>query len=169
MVAHVACEQRDRLMRLYGRRLCREDLEDCYSQATVELLLRVRQGRAFTSEQHVANALDQRLAFRVRDRRRAYAGRSPIAAATARAASLDADALGRDGPADPRADVHELVCLRHRLRRVGELASRLTPEQRLALTDQLLGGDSGSFCERHGWSAEKYRKVAQRARARLRA
>jgi hypothetical protein len=23
------------------------------------------------------------------------------------------------------------------------------------------------FCARHGWSAEKYRKVAQRARARL--
>jgi hypothetical protein len=26
----------------------------------------------------------------------------------------------------------------------------------------------GEFCERYGWSHEKYRKVAQRARARLR-
>jgi hypothetical protein len=29
--------------------------------------------------------------------------------------------------------------------------------------------DSAEFCERFGWSSEKFRKVAQRARARLRA
>ncbi len=28
--------------------------------------------------------------------------------------------------------------------------------------------DCAQFCERFGWSKEKYRKVAQRARARLR-
>jgi hypothetical protein len=28
--------------------------------------------------------------------------------------------------------------------------------------------EASEFCARHGWSAEKYRKVAQRARAKLR-
>ncbi len=30
------------------------------------------------------------------------------------------------------------------------------------------GIECAEFCERHGWSREKYRKVSQRARARLR-
>jgi DNA-directed RNA polymerase specialized sigma24 family protein len=157
-------------MRAHRRRLSLHDLEDCYSQATLEILLRAHRGGRFASELHVANALDQRFACRIRDRRRAYAGRSPIQAATACAAPLDGEDDRAGEIADPRADVPELAHLRERLRRVSELACRLTGDQRLALTDQLLGnGDCAHFCERHGWSAEKYRKVVQRARARLRA
>jgi protein-L-isoaspartate O-methyltransferase len=42
-------------------------------------------------------------------------------------------------------------------------------DQRLVLASQLHPQmRPGEFCRRHGWSSEKYRKVAQRARARLR-
>ena len=59
--------------------------------------------------------------------------------------------------------------LRHDLRRVGRLARELTADQRLALACQLaMDMPSAEFCRRYGWSEEKYRKVLQRARARLR-
>ena len=60
--------------------------------------------------------------------------------------------------------------LRHELRRVEELARALTADQRLVLACQIgLQMESRrQFCRGFGWSAEKYRKVAQRARARLR-
>ena len=59
--------------------------------------------------------------------------------------------------------------LRHDLRRIGEIAPALTPDQRLVLASQLgLKMDGREFCPRFGWSPEKYRKVAQRGRARLR-
>ena len=50
------------------------------------------------------------------------------------------------------------------------LAQHLTPDQRLVLACQVgLQMDRVTeFCARFGWSGEKYRKVAQRARARLR-
>ena len=71
--------------------------------------------------------------------------------------------------ADPRAEIHPLVAHRFQLRQVARLAPLLTTDQRLVLACQVsLGMDRTEFCRRYGWSFEKYRKVAQRARARLR-
>jgi hypothetical protein len=71
--------------------------------------------------------------------------------------------------ADPRAELEPLVVRRMELQRVREVASRLTPDQRLILATQVfLQIDRAEFCARYGWSFEKYRKVAQRARRRLR-
>ena len=69
-----------------------------------------------------------------------------------------------------RADLEKLVMLRHDLRRIARIADELSADQRLILACQLLPArPRGDFCTRLGWSSEKYRKVAQRARARLRA
>ncbi len=71
--------------------------------------------------------------------------------------------------ADPRAEVLPLVARRFQLRQVARLAPLLTPDQRLVLATQVaLGMERAEFCRRFGWSFEKYRKVAQRARAHLR-
>ncbi len=160
--------RREKLLAIHRRRLSREDLEDCYSQATLELLVRAERGEAFAGNTHIANALEQRLLSRVYDRRRALNGRSPIETAIARAMPLaGCEDVGIEIP-DGRADVERLTMLRHELRRIGELSHELSSDQRLVLSSQL-GGEGGcaEFCRTHGWSAEKYRKVAQRARGRL--
>lgn len=156
------------LLAAHRFRLTREDLEDCYSQATLELLIRVERGDAFSSHAHIANALEQRLLSRVHDRRRALSGRSPIEAALANALPIvDCDS-GRAQIADARVDVERLAILRHDLRRIGEVSTGLSHDQRLVLVSQLAGDmGCGEFCRMHGWSTEKYRKVAQRARRRL--
>jgi len=153
---------------VHSRRLGREDLEDCLSQATLELVARARSGAGFAGTAHIANALEQKLVSRIADRRRALAGRSPIEAAMSRAASLDEPAGAAERLADHLADVEERVAGRLELRRLREVAEELTDDQRLVLACQLsLNMDCEEFCRRHGWSAEKFRKVAQRARARL--
>src|SRR5262252_4446726 len=75
-VARVAAARRPRLLRLYRRRLRPEDLEDCYSQATLELLVRSRSGPFFASREHLGNLLELRFKSRIDDRRRAVEGRS---------------------------------------------------------------------------------------------
>ncbi|MEN3281505.1 MAG: hypothetical protein V7607_2645 [Solirubrobacteraceae bacterium] len=175
-VATVSAAKRDVLLWVNRHRLGREDLEDCFSQATLELVTRARsRARAFASDAHIANALEQRFASRIADRQRAIGGRSPIEAAMHAAlrrgdsaASDDQDpALAR--VADPAGDVDARVAARQELRRLRELAEELTDDQRLVLACQVgLGMDSREFCARYDWSIEKYRKVAQRARARLR-
>jgi hypothetical protein len=93
-VAVVASSKRAVLLRAHSYRLRREDLEDCYSQATLELLDQVRRGRSFASRRHLANALEQRFVSRIHDRRRALAGRSPMQAAIEGAVPLhEAQAL----------------------------------------------------------------------------
>jgi DNA-directed RNA polymerase specialized sigma24 family protein len=167
-VALVARAKREMLLRAYRRWLRREDLEDCYGQATLELLAGVRRGQRFSDRRHLANALEQRFLSRVRDRLRARRGRSPLQAALE-------EALPLGGPGaleipDLRAEVHPLVARRLELGRVCAVASELTPDQRLVLACQVsLGMDRAEFCRRFGWTFEKYRKVAQRGRARLRA
>jgi DNA-directed RNA polymerase specialized sigma24 family protein len=149
--------------------LRREDLEDCLSQAVCELLARARQGQRFSSREHLANVLDQRFVSRVYDRRRALAGRSPLQAALEGALPLGGPGEREVELADPRAEVFPLVAHRLQLRRVAQLAPRLTSDQRLVLVCQVSAGmDRAEFCDRYGWSFEKYRKVALRARARLR-
>ncbi len=168
-IALVARARREAMLRAYRNMLRREDLEDCLSQAVYELLARGARGQRFASREHVVNALEQRFLSRVQDRRRAVRGRSPLQA------HLES-ALPWSGPgerelelADPRAEVHPLVAHRFQLRGVARLAPSLTSDQRLVLACQVtLGMSRAEFCERFGWSHEKYRKVAQRARARLR-
>jgi len=69
---------------------------------------------------------------------------------------------------DVRAELEQLVVLRHEVRRIERLARGLTEEQRLVLACQLLQISREETCQQFGWSFEKYRKLAQRARARLR-
>jgi hypothetical protein len=59
LVAQVARSRRELLLRVHSRRLRREDLEDCFSQAVLEMVLRARRGTPFLSVRHVANALAQ--------------------------------------------------------------------------------------------------------------
>jgi DNA-directed RNA polymerase specialized sigma24 family protein len=168
-VALAARAKRERLLRAHRHMLRREDLEDCLSQAVLELLVRGRQGQRFSSHEHAASALEQRFISRVQDRRRALHGRSPLQAAMEGALPLGGLGEREVELADPRAEIHPLVADRLQLQRVAQLAPRLTPDQRLVLACQVaLGMNRAEFCDRFGWSFEKYRKVAQRARARLR-
>ncbi len=169
LVASVSVAKREVLLRVYRRRLRREDLEDCYSQATLELLARARRGAVFESPHHISNALEQKFASRISDRHRAAGGRSATEAALANAVSLSDHQGAGVEVSDHGPSVADRVALRHELRRLREVADELTPDQRLVLVSQVsLGMDSTEFCRIHGWSGEKFRKVAQRARARLR-
>jgi len=164
----VASAKREILLRVHRHRLRREDLEDCYGQATLELIVLARGGRAFASRLHVANALEQRFLARVLDRRRAVAGRSPIAAALEGAVPFVSEGGQLDLP-DTRREPERLTVAREDLTRVLGHMSSLTPDQRLVLATQIaLAMRCEEFCRRHGWTPEKYRKVAQRARAKLR-
>lgn len=58
-VALVSAAKRDILLRVHRHRLRREDLEDAFSQATLELVVLSRAGRAFQSRRHLENALAQ--------------------------------------------------------------------------------------------------------------
>jgi DNA-directed RNA polymerase specialized sigma24 family protein len=167
----VARARRELLLRVHRRALRREDLEDCYSQAVLELLAQTHRGSGFASRLHMANTLEQRFVSRIRDRRRALEGRSPMQAALESALALDdCDAAHPVVEvADVRAELEQLVILREELLRVVVLAAQLTEDQRLVLAGQLGQIERGDFCSHFRWSGEKYRKVAQRARARLRA
>ncbi|MGA9285796.1 MAG: hypothetical protein WBV85_10180 [Solirubrobacteraceae bacterium] len=166
-VALVVRSRRELLLAAHRHRLTREDLEDCYSQATIELLKRARRDTGFSSRAHIANALEQRFLSRIQDRRRALGGRSPIEAAVASALPLG-EWEGEVDPPDTRLDIERLALLRHDLGLICRLARQLSPDQRLVLKNQL-AGDAGceEFCREHGWSEAKYRKVGQRARTRL--
>src|SRR4029077_15290556 len=133
-----------------------------------ELVAQVRGGGTFASRRHLGNALELRFLSRVRDRRRALGGRSPMQSAREAAVSLGAASEAGVEIADGRAEVEKLVMLRHDLGRLGVLARELTADQQLVLASQLADGNRAEFCRRFGWSPEKYRKVAQRGRARLR-
>jgi DNA-directed RNA polymerase specialized sigma24 family protein len=171
-MALVAQARRELLLRAHRHRLSKEDLEDCYSQATLELLAQAR-GRgvvvAFSTRAHMANVLEQRFVSRIHDRRRALRGRSPVQAALNNALPLGDGGDGGIEVADVRAEIERLVMLRTDLRSLGKVIHDLTHDQRLVLISSADSGiDCAEFCRRHGWSKEKYRKVAQRARARLR-
>lgn len=167
-IALVAHGRRELLLRVHRHRLRRDDLEDCYSQATLELISGVRGGRAFASRRHAANALELRFLSRVRDRRRALGGRSPIQAALERAASLAGGGDEQLEPIDAHASVESLVLAREELRALGRALRELTDDQRRVIASQFADEDCDACCRRLGWTREKYRKVAQRARARLR-
>jgi DNA-directed RNA polymerase specialized sigma24 family protein len=167
-VAEVARARREMLLRAHRHRLRREDLEDCFSQATLELVTYARTGAVFSSTRHLANVIEQRFVSRIGDRRRALSGRSPMQAAFEAAVPLS----GSDAPgielADTRSEPERVTIARHELLRLQVLVRELSPDQRLVLASQLADVRCVEFCRRHGWTSEKYRKVAQRARARLR-
>lgn len=167
-VAAVACARRELLLRAHRFRLRRDDLEDCYSQTVLELVAQAQRGGAFASRQHIANTLELRFVSRVRDRRRALSGRSPMHAALEQAAPLGPGVESGVDVLDRRAAVERLVIAREELRELGFLARALTPDQRLALASQLAGESAHELCVRTGWSHEKCRKLGQRARLRLR-
>jgi hypothetical protein len=167
-VALIVRARRELLLRAHRHRLRREDLEDCYSQATLELVAQAQKGAAFSTRQHLANVLEQRFLSRIHDRRRALGGRSPMQAALETAMSIGGAEEEQIEIADARAELEKLVILRAELRRLGSLARELSADQRLVLASQLGQVPRADFCRRHDWSAEKYRKVAQRARTRLR-
>jgi DNA-directed RNA polymerase specialized sigma24 family protein len=167
-VALVARARRELLLRAHRHRLRREDLEDCYSQATLELVADARRGASFPSRRALETAIERRFVSRIQDRRRALSGRSPIQAALERSLSLAVMSEQDVDVVDARAELETLVIARLELRRVEALIGELTPDQRLILISQVaLGMARAEFCRRYGWSPEKYRKVAQRARARL--
>jgi hypothetical protein len=167
-VALVATAKRQLLLQVNRHRLRREDLEDCYSQATLELVAHARRGGVFADRSHVGNVLELRFSSRIRDRRRALGGRSPAQATLEAAVSLGGAGAEEIAIVDRRAELETLVILRDDLRRVESLARQLTRDQRLVLACQL-GPQMGcrDFCSQFGWTPEKYRKVAQRARAKL--
>ena len=101
------------------------------------------------------------------DRRRALAGRSPMQAAIEEASALAGDGE-RMEIVDRRPAVEDIVVLREDLRRLPAVARLLTDDQRLVLAAQVGQVPRADFCRRFGWTTEKYRKVGQRARARLR-
>jgi DNA-directed RNA polymerase specialized sigma24 family protein len=167
-VARIAHARRDRMLRIHRRRLRWEDLEDCYSQATLELVTRSRRS-PFTSIAHVQNALEQKFLSRIEDKRRAVGGRSSIEAAIARSLPVDSPEYAASELEDRRAAVEQQVIARTELHRVREVIGDLTRDQQLVLASQVCV-DMGvsEFCAQYGWSVEKYRKVAQRARGKLR-
>lgn len=169
-VALIAASRRPVLLRVHRFRLRPEDLEDCYAQATLELIGHARRGGSFANRRHLASVIEQRFLSRINDRRRALAGRSPMQAAIEGALPLGPSA-GEDQPQipDARAELEQHVLRRHELRRISELASELSHDQRVVLAAQLAQLDGAEICRRLSWSPEKYRKLGQRARARLRA
>lgn len=168
-VALVVQAQRERLLRIHAHRLRREDLEDCYAQAALELVAQTRKGVRFANPMHIARVLEQRFVSRMKDRRRAIEGRSPAQATFEHALSDGLFSGIEEQVLDRRLPTDQLVELRLELRRVADLLLRLTADQRLVLGSQIyLQLECAEFCERYGWSREKYRKVAQRGRARLR-
>jgi DNA-directed RNA polymerase specialized sigma24 family protein len=165
-LAAVAITGWQRLLRIHHHRLRRADLEDCLGQATLELLATAARGQRFPDTDAIRAALDKRFQSRIIDRQRALGGRSPITASLHHAIELGtvADTLGSAG-GDPLARVLQREQLVVLARAIGQL----TPDQRLVLRSQLAGQERPTqFCERHDWSAEKYRKTAQRARTKLR-
>jgi DNA-directed RNA polymerase specialized sigma24 family protein len=169
-VALVARARRAALLHAHRHRLRPQDLEDCLSQATLELVARARAGGTWASTAHLARVLEQRFESRVQDRRRAVSGRSPMQAALEGALALGGlgEGFGCSVP-DLAPGTEERVLLRIELRRLPRLALALSAEQRLVLASQVsLQMGCAEFCALHGWTPEKYRKVAQRARARLR-
>jgi DNA-directed RNA polymerase specialized sigma24 family protein len=172
-MALVAQARRELLLRSYRHRLRKEDLEDCFGQATLELLAQARASEggalgARMTHAHMANLLEQRFVSRIYDRLRALRGRSPAQAVLDHALPLGDGAHGIE-VADVRAEIDKQVMLRLDLRSLGQVIGELTPDQRLVLVSLASSGmECAEFCERHGWSKDKYRKVSQRARARLR-
>jgi hypothetical protein len=89
LFAQHAARLRRPLLHAYRYAAPREDLQDIYAQAVLELLLRVRRDSTFNTPRHFAAALELRFKSRIADRHRALGGRSAGAAAFEHAVRLD--------------------------------------------------------------------------------
>src|ERR1019366_3274430 len=89
LIAHEALALRTTLIRAYRSSASREDLEDLYSQAVIELLARAERDPTLTSPDHIRHALRHRFVSGILDPHRAVAGRSPATHARARTRPLD--------------------------------------------------------------------------------
>jgi DNA-directed RNA polymerase specialized sigma24 family protein len=167
LVASVSRAKWTILLRVYSTRgVAPADLEDCLAQATLELVVQARRGTIPADPRLVAGALEHKFASRIIDRRRAMTGRS--ASASYRAIGTAVEDLADLLPG--QQDTAEQALGRDELRRLASALPRLTDDQRLVIRHRASGdGTPGEFAARHGWSMEKYRKVSQRARARLKA
>ena len=166
LIAITAAANWTRLLRIHHHRLPAADLEDCLSQALLELLTAAEQGRTwFANGAAALTAIEIRFQSRIADRHRAINGRSPIATALRQARPLD---LITDTTAGTAGDPLQHTLDRETLAQIKRAVGELTPDQRLALLAELHGERPGEFCARHNWSVAKYRKTLQRARNRLR-
>ncbi len=153
------------LLRFRRGRLPAADLEDALAQAVLELMVRVRRGGRFHDDEHLANALRQKLDSRIVDRQRAIGGRSPIVRAVSTAIALED--IAERLPA--REDAVRAVAAREQLGEIARAMSTLPAAQRDALTCELAGLSPAAARATRGWSEENYRKLRQRARQHLRA
>jgi DNA-directed RNA polymerase specialized sigma24 family protein len=164
VIAREALALRAILIRVHADQGSREDLEDLFSQAILELLKRARRDSALNTPGHVRNALRQKFASRIVDHRRALAGRSAAAHIGTRTCPLELVAEQLVGS----QDTARYVLAREEIRAVTHAMGGLTRDQRLVISSRLNGESPSQCCERTGWTIAKYRKLSQRARARLR-
>jgi len=119
-IAGVAISGWQRLLRIHHHRLKRADLEDCLSQATLELLAAAARGQRFADTDAIRAALHQRFQSRIIDRQRARGGRSPITASLHHATAPGhghrhgRDHRRRSARARPRARTAQESRQRHR-------------------------------------------------------
>lgn len=160
LVAEVAAGKRAVLLGSYEGRLEREELEDCLSQATFELIRGVRAGRCFEDAEHVANALELRFRSRIVDQYRARSARPAVVA-------LDRE--GEEGFVleDPAPRFERGVEARVELARLRELVGELSADEQRVLALQAAGVSRGEICARLGWKLERYRSTARRATLKL--
>jgi DNA-directed RNA polymerase specialized sigma24 family protein len=168
LVAEVSREKWDTLLRVFRTRLPREDLEDLLSQATLELVVQARRGTLPDDRALIGGALSHKFDSRIKDRHRAVNGRS-LAKTTERAAtSIDDEHSIAHDRLSSGADTERAVAARERLREINRLLPRLTPNQRLVMTNDTYHQLSvADFCQLHGWKPDRYRKTSQRGRERL--
>lgn len=170
-VATVAQVKRELLLAVNRAKLPREELEDCFTQATLELVVRAR--RSPLRRTCMPPTRLSRSSLRGSPTgcaRSAGAARSPRSCAAPHRSTTSTPDNEPLVAVDHAARVEPQALARHDLRALRELAGEPTDGQRLVLACQVsLGMDCAEFCTRYGWSAEKFRKVAQRARAKLRA
>jgi DNA-directed RNA polymerase specialized sigma24 family protein len=165
LVARISRENWKTLLWRYRSRLLAADLEDCLGQATLELVVQARRGTIPGDPRIIAGALEHKFASRITDRRRSMSGRSP--SASYRTAALDEEGFAN---LPGSQDTASKAIARDELRRIISLLPQLSDDQRLVIGHRASGhGTPAEFCAEHGWSLEKYRKVSQRARARLKA
>ncbi len=151
LFAQHAARLRRPLLHAYRYAAPREDLQDIYAQAVLELLLRVRRDSTFNTPRHFAAALELRFKSRIADRHRALGGRSAGAAAFEHAVRLDDPAAAVRG----WFDVEREVIARERLRTLVRAVEQLPALKRDALLSEHVTG-------------ETERKRRQRVRAKLR-
>ena len=168
-MALVAQARRELLLRAHRHRLRKEDLEDCYSQATLELLAQARGGGAGSPAARTWRTCSSSASSRAST---TAAARCAGAARAGRAGERAAVGRRRGGDvevADVRAEVEQARDAADGPAQPAAGRARADPRSAAGSHQQVDSGmDCAEFCRRFGWSKEKYRKVAQRARARLR-